>query len=293
MMSDTENGEDAPDAGDAPNALVVDEDNGTPRKGRRKKSQGPGAGRSKTESERPLPMLAIAKEKPAEPAQRMRILLVEDEPDMAKEVALELGEYGYDVKIADSEAAGLAAGRSEDASLMIVDRMLHGVDSIAMIETLRSEGVQAPVLFVSAMASVDDRIHGLKAGGDDYITKPFVMGELAARIEALLRRAAPQATKLRAGPLQLDLIQRRAWRGERELSLLPREFKLLEYLMRHPNQVVTRTMLLEDVWNYRFLPQTNLVDVHIGKIRRKVDEPGETQLIECVRRAGFMLHAPG
>nr|WP_026595962.1 response regulator transcription factor [Methyloferula stellata] len=227
-----------------------------------------------------------------EPVQRRLILLVEDEPDMAQEVALQLGEQGYDVKIANTEAAGLEAARSDAASLMIVDRMLHGVDSLAMIETLRSEGLQAPVLFVSALASVDERIHGLKAGGDDYITKPFNMGELSARVEALLRRStAGRATTLRVGPLELDLIERRAMRDKRELSLLPREFKLLEYLMRHPNQIVTRTMLLEDVWNYRFLPQTNLVDVHIGKIRRKVDGPGETPLIECVRRAGFMLHA--
>ena len=257
-----------------------------------KKSLVAGVDRSKKESEKPVSMLAAAKERVAEPVQRMRILLVEDEPEMAQGVASELSDCGYDVTIAESSSAGLEAARSEPASLMVVDRMLHGVDSIAMIETLRAEGVQMPVLFVSALASVDERILGLKAGGDDYIAKPFAMGELVARVEALLRRStAERVTTLRVGALELDLIQRRAWRGSRELSLLPREFKLLEYLVRHAEQVVTRTMLLEDVWNYRFLPQTNLVDVHIGKVRRKVDEPGETPLIECVRGAGFMLHA--
>ena len=282
MMSGTQ------DRGDAPDVFIGREDK-TSREGRHKRDGTPVADRPKVE--RDGPMLEMAKEKHAEPAQRVLILLVEDEPDMANEVALELSEYGYDVKIADSEAAGLEAGRSEAASLMIVDRMLHGVDSIAMIETLRNEGVRAPVIFISAMASVDDRIHGLKAGGDDYITKPFAMSELAARVEALLRRTPPGGTTLRAGPLELDLIQRRAWRSGREFALLPREFKLLEYMMRHPNQVVTRTMLLENVWNYRFPPHTNLVDVHIGKIRRKVDGAGETPLIECIRRAGFMLHS--
>jgi two-component system OmpR family response regulator len=211
---------------------------------------------------------------------------------MAREIATELDEIGYTVKVAQTEAEALDVMRSEPISLVVTDRLLHGIDSLAMIETLRNEGFHAPVLFCSALASVDERINGLKAGGDDYITKPFVMGELAARVEALLRRSIePRVTMLRVGPLELDLIERRAKRGDRELSLLPREFKLLEYLMRHAGQVVTRTMLLEDVWNYRFVPQTNLVDVHIGKVRRKVDGPGEKPLIECVRRSGFMLHA--
>jgi two-component system OmpR family response regulator len=163
-----------------------------------------------------------------------------------------------------------------------------------MIETIRSEGISIPVLFVSALSSVDERILGLKAGGDDYIPKPFTIGELEARVEALLRRAKdPQVTILRVGPLKLDLIERRAMRGQRLLSLLPREFKLLEYFVRHPNQVITRTMLFENVWNYKFEPQTpNLADVHIGKLRRKVDGPGEPPLIQTVRGVGFRLHAP-
>jgi two-component system, OmpR family, response regulator len=238
-------------------------------------------------------MLEMAEQKISEHVQHEFILLVEDEPDMAREIAMELNGLGYDVRIVDTVVAGLEAARFETPSLMIADRMLHGVDSLAMIETLRGEGIQVPVLFVSALVAVNERIQGLKAGGDDYITKPFAMDELAARVEALLRRSvAPRATRLRVGPLELDLIERRAWRGKREISLLPREFKLLEYLMRHPNQVITRIMLFEDVWNYHFPPQTNnLVDVHIGKVRRKVDEPGETPLIQSVRGVGFKLHA--
>ena len=145
---------------------------------------------------------------------------------------------------------------------------------------------------VSALASVDERIRGLKAGGGDYLIKPFAMDELAARVEALLRRSSDtRATTLQVGPLKLDLIARSASRGERALDLLPAEFKLLEYLMRHSGQTVTRAMLLEDVWHYRFMPRTNLVDVHIGKLRRKLDLPGDPPLIRSVRRSGFMLHA--
>jgi two-component system, OmpR family, response regulator len=238
-------------------------------------------------------MLEMGKKETGEPVQRALILLIEDELDMAREIALELDGCGYAVKITNTETASFEAARSEAPSLMIVDRMLYGVDSIAMVEALRSEGIQVPVLFVSALVSVDERIQGLKAGGDDYITKPFTMDELVARVAALLRRSTTvRATTLRVGALELDLIERRAWRGKRELSLLPREFKLLEYLMRRPNQVITRAMLFEDVWNYRFPPQSNnLVDVHVGKVRRKVDEPGETPLIHSVRGIGFMLNA--
>ncbi len=238
-------------------------------------------------------MLEMAEVKTAEPVPRQLVLVIEDEPEMAREIAAQLQRLGYDATVAGSEDVALKAARSEPVSLMIVDRMLQGTDSIAMIETLRGEGNLAPVLFVSALSSVDERIHGLKAGGDDYIAKPFAMGELAARVEALLRRAAAvRVTTLRVGSLELDLIERRARRGDRELSLLPREFKLLEDLMRRPNQVVTRTMLFQDVWNYHFPPQTNnLVDVHIGKVRRKVDGRGETPLIQSVRGMGFMLHA--
>lgn len=224
--------------------------------------------------------------------QDVPVLLVEDDPDMAAEVSKELTNLGCLVRVAETETEGLAAARSQPAALFIVDRMLKGTDSLSMIETLRNEGIRIPVLVVSALASVDERIRGLKAGGDDYLIKPFAMGELAARVEALLRRSSDtRATVLQAGPLRMDLIERSAARGGRLLDLLPTEFKLLEYLMRHPGQVLTRTMLLEDVWHYRNLPQTNLVDVHVGKLRRKVDMAGDTPLIRSVRRSGFMLHA--
>jgi len=223
--------------------------------------------------------------------QNAPVLLVEDEPDMAAEVTKELTNLGYHVRVAETEAEGLAAARSHPAALMIVDRMLKGIDSLSMIETLRREGIRIPVLVVSALASVDERIRGLKAGGDDYLIKPFAMGELAARIEALLRRSNDsRTTVLQVGPLRIDLIERSAARGERILDLLPTEFKLLEYLMRRPGQVITRTMFLEDVWHYRNLPQTKLVDVHIGKLRHKVDMAGDTPLIRSVRRSGFMLY---
>lgn len=238
-------------------------------------------------------MLENAEHEKSLNAGKQHILLIEDEPDMAHEIASELDRLGYGVKIADNTTASLEAARSEPASLLIVDRMLHGEDSLPMVETLRSEGLHTPVLFVSALTSIDERIQGLRAGGDDYVTKPFAMGELVARVEAMLRRShESRITALRVGPLELDLIERRAWRAGREFFLLPREFKLLEYLMRRPNQVVTRSMLFEDVWNYHFPPQTqNLVDVHIGKVRRKVDGPGETPLIQSVRGKGFKLHA--
>jgi two-component system, OmpR family, response regulator len=219
------------------------------------------------------------------------VLLVEDDPDMAAEVTNALTNLGYRVCVAEYEVEGLAAARRDPAALLIVDRMLKGQDSLSMIQTLRREGIRIPVLVVSALASVDERIRGLKAGGDDYLIKPFAMGELAARVEALLRRSNDsRATVLQVGPLRIDLIERSAVRGKRLLDLLPTEFKLLEYFMRRPSQVVTRTMLLEDVWHYRHLPQTNLVDVHIGKLRRKIDMADDPPLIRSVRGSGFMLH---
>jgi two-component system, OmpR family, response regulator len=176
---------------------------------------------------------------------------------------------------------------------MIVDRMLPGLDGLEIIATLRREQLHTPVLVLSALGSVDDRVRGLRAGGDDYLAKPFALVELVARLEALLRRPVEgRETILRAGPLELDLIERSARRGGRAIDLLPREFQLLEFMMRREGQVVTRAMLLEEVWNYRFVPQTNLVDVHMGRLRRKVDGPDEAPLIHSVRGAGFTLRAP-
>jgi two-component system OmpR family response regulator len=223
-------------------------------------------------------------------SERVCLLLIEDEPGIAQEIIMHLGSCGFLVRHAESGDVGLEAARHDSAALLIVDRMLSGVDSLPFIETLRREGIRIPVLFLSALASVDDRIHGLKAGGDDYLTKPFAMDELTARVEALLRRSAgSQSTLLRVGPLEMDLVGRTVRRGERALDLLPREFKLLEYLMRHPGETVTRAMLLENVWHYNFPVQTNLVDVHLGKLRRKIDGPEEPTLIQSIRGVGFVL----
>ncbi|HEX4112396.1 MAG TPA: response regulator transcription factor [Stellaceae bacterium] len=224
------------------------------------------------------------------PSSDAKILLIEDDVETCAEIGAALGERGYRVEVSTTGTAGLTAALNGAFDVLIVDRMLPEMEGLQVIETLRAQDVRTPVLVLSALGAVDDRIRGLKAGGDDYLTKPFALGELTARIEALLRRPVEtRATVLRVGPLSLDLIDRVARRGEREIELLPREFKLLEYLMRRPDRVVTRDMLLEDVWNYRFLPQTNLVDVHIGKLRRKIDAQGETPLIRGVRGAGFML----
>jgi two-component system, OmpR family, response regulator len=223
---------------------------------------------------------------------RLPILLIEDDPEMAQEIVLELNKFAYDLRTVDTIDKGLQAFQSSPAALMIVDRLLHGEDSLPMVESLRDKGVTVPILFISSLTSVDARIQGLKAGGDDYLTKPFAVGELAARVEALLRRATDaRATSLSVGALEMDLIDRSVRRGERILDLLPREFKLLEYFMRRPGQTVTRAMLLEDVWHYRVLPLTNVVDVHLSNLRRKVDAPGEPRLMETVRGHGFRLNA--
>jgi two-component system, OmpR family, response regulator len=220
------------------------------------------------------------------------VLLIEDEPGLAEEISAELSRLNYSVRSVGTAADGLHAARTGGAAIMVVDRMLHGEDGLAMVETLRAEGVKTPVLVISALSSVDERIRGLKAGGDDYLVKPFAMAELAARIEALLRRLDDvRTTKLRAGLLEMDLIEQTVKRGETTIDLLPREFRLLEYFMRRPNQIITRAMLLEGVWHYRFVPETNVVDVHIGNLRRKIDKAGEPSLITNIRGAGFTLHA--
>ncbi len=173
---------------------------------------------------------------------------------------------------------------------MIVDRMLPGMDGLTIIEALRQEQVRTPVLVLSALGGVAERVRGLRMGGDDYLTKPFAIIELVARIEALLRRPAEsRETILRVGQLELDLIERTATRDGRAIDLLPREFRLLEYMMRRSGQLLTRAMLLEEVWNYKFVPATNLVDVHMGRLRHKVDGPGEPPMIHNVRGAGFIL----
>jgi two-component system, OmpR family, response regulator len=219
-----------------------------------------------------------------------RILLIEDDQEMADEVANELLDRSYDVVHAATGSQGAEQARRGRYDLLIVDLMLPECDGFSIIHDLRRDGIRVPVLVLSALGGVNDRVRGLKVGGDDYVTKPFAVAELAARVEALLRRPLEtRTTVLRVGQLELDLIERVARRGDREIDLSKSEFKLLEYLMRRPDRVVTRDMLLEDVWHYRFLPQTNLVDVHIGRLRRKVDGPNEAPLLLSVRGMGFVF----
>jgi two-component system, OmpR family, response regulator len=222
-----------------------------------------------------------------------RLLLIEDDKETAEELKAELGDRGFAVDWAADGLTGLDRARAGDADAMIIDRLLPGMDGLTIIEALRYQGVRTPVLVLSALGAIDDRVRGLRAGGDDYLTKPFATMELVARIEALLRRPADiRATTLQVGPLRLDLIERTAQRGNRAIELLPREFRLLEYMMRRKDQMLTRAMLLEEVWNYKFIPQTNLVDVHMSRLRHKVDMAHEPQMIHNVRGAGFILRAP-
>jgi two-component system OmpR family response regulator len=222
-----------------------------------------------------------------------KVLLIEDDQATASEITAELAERGYEVDWAATGIEGLDKARAAQADVMIVDRLLPGVDGLTIIEVARKEDVRTPVLVLSALGAVDDRVRGLRAGGDDYLTKPFALAELIARIEALLRRPAENRdTMLRVGPLELDLLARSARRGERPIDLLPREFRLLEYMMRRKDQLLTRAMLFEEVWNYKFVPQSNLVDVHMGRLRRKVDRADEPPMIHNVRGEGFVLRAP-
>lgn len=222
------------------------------------------------------------------------ILVVDDEPDIADAIRRELEAAGHEVKTAISLEDGLEAARTGWASVLVIDRMLDGADGLAIVETLREMGDITPVLVVSALSSVDERITGLKAGGDDYLVKPFDVRELGARVEALLRRGAvSRETRLRTGALDMDLVDRTVRCAGEPVELLPREFKLLEYFMRRPGQVVTRAMLLEEVWNFKFMAQTNVVDVQISNLRRKLDPTGKRKYIVNVRAVGFRLDADG
>jgi len=222
------------------------------------------------------------------------VLVVEDEREIAEEIRLELEASGYCVRVAHSADDGLNAARSGWASVLIIDRMLGEADGLSIVETLREQGVTTPVLLISALSSIDERINGLKGGGDDYLVKPFDLRELGARVEALLRRGGEaRATRLKAGVLEMDLVERKALCQGRPVDLLPKEFKLLEYFMARPNQIVTRAMLLEDVWNFKFMAPTNIVDVQIGNLRRKLDPTGQRKFIVNVRAVGFKLDADG
>jgi two-component system OmpR family response regulator len=223
----------------------------------------------------------------------MRILIIEDDQATAAYIHKGLLEAGHTADIANQGDSGLSMAISENYQAIIVDRMLPVVDGLTIISTLRSQNNHTPALILSALGDVDDRVEGLKAGGDDYLTKPFAFSELLARLDALARRnvAEAQETSLSAGGLVMDLLTREVKRDDIVIDLQPREFRLLEYLLRHSNQVVTRTMLLENVWDYNFDPQTNVIDVHISRLRGKIDKNFETPLLNTVRGAGYILRA--
>jgi len=223
----------------------------------------------------------------------MHILVIEDDSEAAAYLVKGLTESGHRVDLADHGRTGLDIARRENFDAMIIDRMLPGLDGLSLIQALRAARVATPVLILSALGQVDDRVQGLRAGGDDYLTKPFAFSELLARIEALLRRRSGPAvvTKLAVGDLEMDLLGRSVRRAGRAVDLQPREFRLLEYLMRHAGQVVTRTMLLEGVWDYHFDPQTNVIDVHVSRLRQKIDKGFEAPLLHTVRGAGYCLRA--
>ncbi|MBK1841449.1 response regulator transcription factor [Azospirillum sp. YIM B02556] len=223
----------------------------------------------------------------------MKILVIEDDRQAASYLAKGLKEASHVVDVANDGKEGLFLAGAEHYDVMIVDRMLPGRDGLSLVQVLRAAGNDTPVLFLSALGSVDDRVKGLKAGGDDYLTKPFAFSELLARIEVLVRRrgAAQPQTRLTVGDLELDLLSRSVKRSGKAIDLLPREFSLLEYLMRNAGSVVTRTMMLENVWDYHFDPQTNVIDVHIARLRQKIDKDFPTPLIHTVRGAGYSLRA--
>lgn len=222
-----------------------------------------------------------------------RILTIEDDAVTASEIALELGAAGNEVDCVGDGRAGLERALAGGYDAITLDRMLPGMDGLELVTELRRAGVRTPVLMISALSDVDARVRGLRAGGDDYLTKPFAPEEMAARVDALLRRGADIAreTALEVGDLRLDLIARVARRGEVELELLPIEFRLLETLMRNAGHVLTRTMIFEQVWGYHFDPGTNVIDVHIGCLRRKVDAEGFAPLIHTVRGCGYSLRS--
>ena len=225
----------------------------------------------------------------------MRILLIEDDKETVRFLIKALGESGHATDAAGDGEQGLAMARESHYDVLVVDRMLPERDGLSVVRTLRAEGVRTPVLFLSALGEVDDRVKGLKAGGDDYLVKPYAYSELLARIEALARRVTPeeQTTRYAVGDLVLDRLSHKVTRGGEAIPLQPREFRLLEYLMRHAGQVVTRTMLLENVWDYHFDPQTNVIDVHISRLRGKIDKGFGEPMLHTIRGAGYMIKATG
>ena len=235
------------------------------------------------------------RERRQETGRRMaRVLVIEDDRRSSAEIAAALGDHGFDVECAYTGRDGLLKATAEKYDAIVLDRMLPGgLDGLGVLATLRTIGNETPVLILSALSGVDERVRGLRAGGDDYLTKPFEFVELTARLDVLIRRqSTPQReTALRLGDLQVDLLTRGVRRAGRPIELLPREYRLLEYLMRHAGRVVTRTMLFEEVWGYHYDPQTNVIDVHIGRLRRKLEEGGQPQMIHTVRGSGYVLRA--
>lgn len=222
----------------------------------------------------------------------MHILLIEDDVAAADYIVQSLKSHQYTVDHATSGGDGLALALQGSYTLMIVDRMLPVMDGLTIVQKIREAGLGTPILFLSALGEVDERVVGLKAGADDYLAKPFAMAELIARIEALIRRDTQggQVSEYTVGDLHLDLLSREVTRAGQKIDLQPREFKLLAYLMQHQDQVVTRMMLLENVWDYHFDPQTNIIDVHISRLRTKIDKPFDRTLLHTVRGAGYRLH---
>jgi two-component system OmpR family response regulator len=224
----------------------------------------------------------------------MRLLVIEDDPETREFIVQGLNESGH---VADETAdgkEGLLLALERDYDAIVLDRMLPGLDGLSIVQTLRAEGKRTPILILSALGEVDDRVEGLTRGGDDYLVKPFAFSELLARLEALTRRRDGESreTKLRVADLEMDLLSRRVKRAGKTIELQPREFRLLEYLMRHSGQVLTRTMLLEKVWDYHFDPQTNVIDVHVSRLRSKIDKGFDPPLLHTVRGAGYVLRVP-
>jgi len=223
----------------------------------------------------------------------MRILIIEDDREAADAMSRGLTESGFETETAEDGELGLEAARKGGFDVLVVDRMMPKMDGVQVVATLRREGDQTPVLFLSALGEVGDRVDGLKAGADDYLVKPYAFAELIARVEALSRRreTGSVSTTIKVGDLEMDLLGRTVHRAGQEIDLQPREFQLLEFLMRHANQSVTRTMLLEKVWEYHFDPQTNVIDVHISRLRSKIDKGFPRAMLQTVRGAGYRLEA--
>ncbi|MFV0296748.1 MAG: response regulator transcription factor [Hyphomicrobiaceae bacterium] len=224
----------------------------------------------------------------------MKVLLIEDDEEMSSHVAKALRKEGHEVDMAYDGQVGLELGADESYNVLVIDRMLPHTDGLTIVKTLRSSGVQTPVLFLTALGGIDDRVAGLEAGGDDYLIKPFAFSELLARLNALTRRPLVSAVDpvLKVHDLEMDRIARTVRRGGERIEIQPREFALLEYLMKHAGRIVTKTMLLENVWNFHFDPKTNIVETHISRLRSKVDRGRPVELIQTIRGSGYMIGAP-